>query len=277
MSKENVWIIGDVQGCYCHLKKLLSQNEIAQNSNSQLWFAGDIVNRGSDSLKTIEQIMNLGNRATCVLGNHDINLLAIFAGIKEVSKSDTLADILNSPNINNIIEWLRFKPLAHFEYNCLMVHAGVIAQWDIKKTISLASEVEELLRSPHWKYHIKKLFNNRNTAWSDNLTGEERINTIANALTRIRFCNPDGSMNFTQKKSPEKLKNKQLIPWFNLENRATKNNTIVFGHWSSLGLMIKNHIICLDTGCVWGKYLTAMRLHDRKIIQISCKDLQKNS
>ncbi|WBF65433.1 MAG: symmetrical bis(5'-nucleosyl)-tetraphosphatase [Candidatus Kinetoplastibacterium crithidii] len=273
MKEENTWVIGDVQGCYCHLKKLLSHEEFINNSNTRFWFAGDIVNRGPDSLKTIEYIMSLEEKTVCVLGNHDLTLLGIFAGLKEHSTSDDLNDILHSPNSTNIINWLRHRPLAHFEHNYLMVHAGVLPQWDINKVISLASEIQTLLRSTNWQKSIKKIFGNKVIRWNENLTGGKRIRTIANVLTRIRFCNADGSMNFSQKKSPENQETKQLIPWFNMPDRATENIKIVFGHWSSLGLLIKKNIMCLDSGCVWGRKLTAMRLKDKKIIQTSCADL----
>ncbi|AFZ82903.1 symmetrical bis(5'-nucleosyl)-tetraphosphatase [Candidatus Kinetoplastidibacterium crithidiae] len=273
MNEENTWVIGDVQGCYCHLKKLLSHEEIISNPKARFWFAGDLVNRGPDSLGAIEYIMSLDEKSVCVLGNHDLNLLGVFAGLKEYSKSDHLNDILHSSNSTNIINWLRHRPLAHFEHNYLMVHAGVLPQWDINKVMSLASEIQELLRSANWQKTIKKIFGNKVTQWNEDLTGGKRIRAIVNALTRIRFCNADGSMNFSQKKSPENRETKQLIPWFNMPDRATKNIKIVFGHWSSLGLFIKENIMCLDSGCVWGRNMTAMRLKDKKTIQISCKDL----
>lgn len=268
INKKEIWVIGDVQGCYDQLKTLLSNNIFLYNKNIELWFAGDMINRGPKSLQTIEYLMNLNKKNVCVLGNHDMHLLATFAGIRKLSRSDTLEDILSSPNVLDIINWIRFRPLAHFEKNNLMVHAGVMAQWDIKKTLSLASEVQNLLRDKNWQNNIKKIFGNSSLIWNDELKGNKRLRIITNALTRIRLCTIKGKMVFSIKDPSAIETDKNLVPWFGLPNRKTKDITIIFGHWSALGLFIEKNLICLDTGCVWGGSLTAIRLNDRKVISV---------
>ncbi|AGF49321.1 symmetrical bis(5'-nucleosyl)-tetraphosphatase [Candidatus Kinetoplastidibacterium galati] len=268
INKKEIWAIGDVQGCYDQLRILLSHRIFSDNKNIELWFAGDMINRGPKSLQTIEYLMNSNKKNVCVLGNHDLHLLATFAGLRKASRSDTLEEILNSPNVLDIINWMRFRPLAHFEDNNLMVHAGVMAQWDIKKTLSLASEVQNLLREKNWQDNIKKIFGNTSLIWNDELKGNKRLRTITNALTRIRLCTIKGKMIFSIK-SPNAIEtDKNLVPWFELPNRKTKDITIIFGHWSALGLHIEKNLMCLDTGCVWGGSLTAVRLNDRKIISV---------
>ncbi|UOF93760.1 MAG: symmetrical bis(5'-nucleosyl)-tetraphosphatase [Bordetella sp.] len=266
---NSIWVIGDVHGCYLPLNKILERS-FQIDPNSYFWFTGDLVNRGPDSLKTLHRIIKLENRCIAVLGNHDLYLLAIAAGI-ENEKSETLNSILNAPDFQDLINWLRFRPLAHFEHNHLMVHAGVLANWDISKTLSLASEIENLLRSNNWKNEIKKIYKNKNICFNNQeLHSCKNIRTIVKALTHIRFCKLNGDMDFSEKNFYQgTLKN--LIPWFDIPNRKTDDITILFGHWSSLGLFIRNNIICLDTGCIWGKCLTAMRLHDRELIQVPYK------
>ncbi|AFZ83229.1 bis(5'-nucleosyl)-tetraphosphatase (symmetrical) [Candidatus Kinetoplastibacterium blastocrithidii TCC012E] len=270
--KKEIWAIGDVQGCCDQLQELLSHNIFSDNKNIELWFAGDMINRGPKSLKTIEYIMSSNKRNICVLGNHDLHLLATFAGLRKTSRSDTLEEILNSPNILDIINWLRFRPLAHFDNGNLMVHAGVMAQWDIKKTLSLASEIQDLLRDKNWQNNIKKIFGNTSLVWHDELKNNKRLRTITNALTRIRLCTIKGKMIFSIKDPKLIESDNNIVPWFRLPDRKTKDITIIFGHWSSLGLFIEENLMCLDTGCVWGKSLTAVRLNDRKIISVNCSN-----
>ncbi|AGF48600.1 bis(5'-nucleosyl)-tetraphosphatase (symmetrical) [Candidatus Kinetoplastibacterium oncopeltii TCC290E] len=268
INKKEIWAIGDVQGCYDQLRTLLSHKVFSSGENIELWFAGDMINRGPKSLDTIKYLMSLNERNVCVLGNHDLHLLATFAGFRKSSSSDTLEEILNSADVIDIVNWIRFRPLAHFEQNNLMVHAGVMAQWDIKKTLSLASEVQDLLRDKNWQHNIKKIFGNTSLIWDDELKGNKRFRTITNALTRIRLCRITGNMVFSIKDPDAKEKDTNLVPWFEMPDRKTKDITIIFGHWSALGLFIQKNLICLDTGCVWGRSLTAIRLNDRKIISV---------
>lgn len=270
-----IWAIGDIQGC-CHaLEELLEHPDIKEDPNAQFWFAGDLINRGPQSLRTLRTIMALGDRAVCVLGNHDLHLLAVYAGIRRENKSDTIDEILQAPDAEEIIQWLRHRPLAHYAHKHLMVHAGVIAKWDLKKTLKLADEISETLRSKHWKKRLQKMYGNEPNRWRDSLTGSKRRRVIINAFTRMRMCFPDGSMEFGSKDSPSLNKHDNLLPWFELPNRKTEKTTIIFGHWSTLGLMIRKHLIALDTGCVWGGKLSAIRLSDRKLVQIGCTQNRK--
>jgi bis(5'-nucleosyl)-tetraphosphatase (symmetrical) len=269
----STWMIGDVQGCCTSLEQLLSHPDIQVDPDAKFWFAGDLINRGPQSLHSLRKIKALGDRAVAVLGNHDLHLLGVAAGIRKASKSDTLSDILNAPDARELIDWLRFRPLAHFEHNHLMVHAGVLPKWDVAKTLSLADEVQQMLRGANWKKSLQKIFGNEPTQWKGSYSGGKRLRVIINALTRIRLCTPDGHMEFHAKVSPS-ARPSGLVPWFDLPKRQTQSTTIVFGHWSTLGLLSRPDVICLDTGCVWGGELTAMRLHDRKLVQIQCPQSQ---
>lgn len=274
-TPHDIWFIGDVQGCCQSLHDLLKHPDIAADTERELWFAGDIVNRGPQSLETVRHIMGMRKKAITVLGNHDLNLLAVAAGVRKPGKSDTIADILKAPDADEIITWLRHRPLAHYAHGHLLVHAGVLAKWDVEKTLSLAAEVESALRSPNWKRTLEKMYGDEPVAWSEDLGNNKRLRVIINALTRIRMCNRKGHMEFSYKNSPIEAANTGLIPWFDVPNRATADKTVVFGHWSTLGLMIRPDAICLDTGCVWGGKLTAVRLHDHKLIQVDCRQSQK--
>lgn len=268
---DAIWLIGDIQGCCSSLQGLLDHPEIKNDANARFWFAGDLVNRGPQSLEALRKVKALGRRAISVLGNHDLHLLAAYAGIRKQGKSDTLDDILNAPDVTELVDWLRHRPLAHYEQGHLLVHAGVPAAWTVKKTLKLAAEVQDALRSPSWQAHLGKMFGNEPRVWSDNLTGADRRRYIVNALTRMRMCKKNGALNFSFKGSPAECDD--LTPWFDLPKRAINGDTIVFGHWSTLGLYLTPHAVGLDTGCVWGRKLTAMRLQDRKLVQISCADV----
>lgn len=197
----SIWMIGDVQGCCSPLDRLLSHPELAGDPHSRLWFAGDLVNRGPDSLATLRRIIDLGDRVTAVLGNHDLHLLAAAAGVRKPSKSDTLEDILRAPDAAALIDWLRFRPLAHFEQNHLMVHAGTLAKWDVAKTLALAGEVQDAARAELAKA-LQKMYGNEPATWKEDHTGGKRMRVIINALTRIRLCTPNGHMEFATKVAP---------------------------------------------------------------------------
>lgn len=267
---RNIWAVGDLQGCCNALDELLDQPEIKNDPTCQLWFAGDLINRGPHSLRTLRRIIELGNRAVCVLGNHDLHTLAVAAGIRRENKSDTIDEILHAKDSADLINWLRHQPLAHYEYKHLMVHAGVMAKWDIPTTLRLADEVSDALTSIHWKKNLQKMYGNEPTQWKESLEGAKRLRVIINAFTRIRLCTLKGHMDFASKEAPGI--NKDLIPWFEVPKRKTIDDTIIFGHWSTLGLLLREHLIALDTGCAWGGKLTAIRLSDRKLIQIPCKN-----
>lgn len=268
-----VWAVGDLQGCKPALDELLNHPDITRDPNAQFWFAGDLVNRGPDSLGTLRTVMALGTRAVAVLGNHDLHLLAVVAGVRKPSKSDTLDGILSAPDSLELIDWLRYRPLAHYQYGHMLVHAGVLPAWSIEKTLDLADEVQTALRSPNWQDYLQDMYGNNPVAWSDTLQGADRLRVIVNALTRMRLCNRAGEMDFSRK-SDVQLR-ETLMPWFDVPDRAARDSTIVFGHWSQLGLTLRPDIACLDSGCVWGRALTAMRLHDRKLVQLPCQRQHK--
>lgn len=269
MSIPNIWMIGDIQGCCDSLDALLAHPDIARDPDARFWFAGDLVNRGPQSLLTLRRLMAMDERSVVLLGNHDLHLLAVAAGVRAPGRGDTLLDILNAPDANDIIDWLRTRRLAHFEYDHLMVHAGVLPKWSVKKTLTLAAEVEDTLRGKNWQKALNKMYGNEPVQWKDDHTGGKRLRVIVNALTRLRMCNAKGHMALSIKSSPTQ-RHEGLMPWFEVPGRATRDVTVVFGHWSTLGLVVRPDVVCLDTGCVWGGHLTAIRLHDKKMVQIGC-------
>lgn len=269
---SSIWMIGDVQGCCNSLDELLRQPEIAQDEQARFWFAGDLVNRGPQSLTTLRTIRALENRSVAILGNHDLHLLAVAAGVRRPGKNDTLHEIIEAPDAPELIDWLRRRPMAHFEAGHLMVHAGVLAKWDVNKTLSLAKEVETILRGKNWQKLLQKMYGDQPAHWNEDHTGGKRIRVIVNALTRMRMCSNKGRMMLSIKSGPQHPSNVNLVPWFDVPNRVTRDVTVVFGHWSTLGLLLRSDAICLDTGCVWGGKLTALRLQDRKLVQVDCVD-----
>lgn len=266
-TTQAIWVIGDLQGCAEPLDTLLAQPELAHPDN-QFWFAGDLVNRGPDSLGTLRHIIRLGSRATSILGNHDLHLLAIAAGFRTPGKSDTFQDILNAPDANDLIDWLRHRPLLHRAHKHVMVHAGVLPAWTLDQAEALAREVEAALQGPRWREALEGIYGNKPLRWDESLAGDMRLRVIVNVLTRMRMCTPDGGLNFKHKSAPDHAS--ELRPWFDLPVTTPRDETIVFGHWSTLGLMMRPDVICLDTGCVWGRALTALRLHDHHIVQQAC-------
>jgi len=257
MSK--IYAVGDVQGCAASLKALVKK--LPKKSN--LIFLGDLVNRGPDSLGALRQLKSLqeSGRAECILGNHDLHLLAIDAGIRKTKGLDTVEAILKAPDRRELINWVRNRPMALSNGKVLTVHAGVLPQWDLQQTIECAQEVEKALRSKSYKQFLANMYGNNPNKWSNSLKGYERLRVITNALTRMRFCTPSGQMEFESK---EGLENgpKGYIPWFKAPKRKTANALIYFGHWSTLGLLRRNNVIGLDTGCVWGGKLTALEIAD---------------
>ena len=270
MSMPSIWMIGDIQGCCTSLDELLAHPDIAQDADARFWFAGDIVNRGPQSLTTLRRLMALEERSVAILGNHDLHLLAIAAGVRRAGKNDTVLEVLDAPDANEIIDWLRWRPLAHFEAGHLMVHAGVLAKWDVSKTLQLASEVETSLRGNNWQKMLQKMYGDEPSHWKEDHSGGARFRVIVNALTRMRMCTLKGRMVLAIKSAPTHG-TQGLVPWFDVPDRATRDVTVVFGHWSTLGLVLRSDVICLDTGCVWGGSLTALRLQDRRLVQVSCR------
>ena len=267
------YAIGDLQGCHTQLIALLEKID-AITPNAQLVFVGDIVNRGPKSLATLRQIYALRKRARIVLGNHDLNLLAVACGLRKPHNSDTLDDVLAADDREELLTWLRHQPLAIEDNGYLYVHAGVLPQWSAQQTLALSREVEAVLQGDDWPEFLKKMYGNEPALWDDKLQGADRLRCIVNALTRIRFCTPDGSMNLKAVEGADHAP-EGLLPWFDLPNRKTEDCTVVFGHWSTLGLLVRPNVLGLDTGCVWGGKLTAINLQDRSTIQVDCPQHQK--
>lgn len=259
------YAIGDIQGCYKSLKLLLK--EIAFNpKQDSLWLAGDLVNRGSGSLDVLRYVADLGDRSKQVLGNHDFHLLAAAQGLRKLRPSDTLKPIIQAPDAKQLLTWLSQQPLLHHdqELGYVMVHAGIPPIWKLKKAKALAAEVENQLQSKQQHEFLKNVFGNQPLRWSNDLQGMDRYRSIVNYLTRMRFCKADGSLDFTSKSDVNSAP-KNFAPWFDYPSKVTKKAAIVFGHWAALkGNTGVDKIHALDTGCVWGNQLTAMRLEDGK-------------
>lgn len=265
--------IGDIQGCCNALERLL--DKLAPSTDTPLWFAGDLVNRGPASLAALRHITALGDRAIAVLGNHDLHLLAIAAGVHRPKRGDTLDDILGAPDAADLIEWLRHRPLAHYDGRRLLVHAGVLPQWNVSTALALAREVETRLRGADWKTFLQRLWGNEPHAWHDALHGDDRSRVIVNAMTRMRFCDVHGRMEFDASGSPDTAP-AGFMPWFDVPGRRTADTLVVFGHWAALGLQMRDDVIALDSGCVWGGKLSAVRLDPdpkrRTVVQIDCSE-----
>ncbi|MFZ6732833.1 symmetrical bis(5'-nucleosyl)-tetraphosphatase [Undibacterium sp. Ji42W] len=268
------YFIGDIQGCADQLQSLLNKIELTE-PDAQYLFAGDLVNRGPKSLSSLRLIRDLqiAGRAESVLGNHDLHLLAVANGIRKVHRSDTLDDILQAPDREELLDWLRRRPMAILLHQHLLIHAGIFPQWSAKHTMKLAHEVETQLRSKDWIDLLHHMYGNTPAQWQDDLQGYDRLRCIINALTRMRFCSADGVMDFDSKDGLDSAP-QGFAPWFDL-SRASEKHTVVFGHWSTLGLILRDNLISLDTGCVWGGKLTAVALEDRQIMQIDCPQQQK--
>ncbi len=268
----NTYAIGDLQGCAPQLNLLLERID-ADAPGARLVFVGDIVNRGPASLQTLRTLIALGERALCVLGNHDLHLLAVSQQIRAPGSSDTLDDILNAPDRDDLLDWLRRQPLARIVDDHLIVHAGVLPAWSAAQAIGLSQEVEAMLQGPHWVDFLRTMYGNEPSRWSDDLQGADRLRCIVNAMTRLRFCTPDGHMEFQTKEGPG-APPAGYLPWFEVPGRRTASDTVVFGHWSTLGLVQQDRLLGLDTGCVWGGKLSAVRLAahpaGRKLLQVDC-------
>lgn len=263
------YALGDIQGCQPQLQQLLAMIG-RETPDAGLLFAGDLVNRGPASLEALRQVKALGDRAVSVLGNHDLHLLAVACGIRPMKAGDSIQPILDAPDRDALIDWARHRPMAYaIGKGMLMVHAGVLPQWDMEKTLALAHEVEAVLRGPDWKDFLAEMYGNSPDKWDDALTGSARLRCIVNGLTRLRFCTADGQMEFASKMGTDTAP-EGYMPWFDVPDRKTRHDTVVFGHWSTLGLLLRDNLVALDTGCVWGGKLTAVRLDDRALFQVDC-------
>ena len=266
-----LYAIGDVQGCAAELDALLKKIRF-RPSRDRLWLVGDLVNRGPDSLRVLRRVMGLGRSVTCVLGNHDLHLLATVAGRRELSPADTFHEVLEAPDAQEIIDWLRHRPLLHHDAAArrVLVHAGIPPIWTVAQARAAAREVEGLLRGRQWRFALRAMYGNDPAAWSSKLEPEERRRYTINALTRMRYCDRHGRLDLTHS-GPPGTQPKGLTPWFDVPERRTAGAHVVFGHWAALGLLRRADVMALDTGCVWGNSLTAVRL-DRpaRPVKVGC-------
>ena len=269
------YLIGDVQGCSDALERLLAEIAFSP-SRDRIYVLGDLVNRGPQSLATLRRLRGFGDSAVCLLGNHDLHLLAVAYGGRRLQRSDTLTDILEAPDRNEWIDWLRHRPMACFAHGWLMVHAGVLPQWDVATTLQLANEVEAVLQGLDLGEFLHVMYGNEPLHWSPGLRGATRLRLIINVLTRIRFCATDGTLDLSTKEGAGAAP-PGFFPWFDVPGRKTEGTPVAFGHWSTLGLVNRPDLLALDTGCVWGGQLTAVRIDadQRTVIQVRCEQAQR--
>lgn len=263
------YAIGDLQGCFDPLERLLDACSFSA-SRDRLWFVGDLVNRGPASLETLRFVRALGDRAVVVLGNHDLHLLVAAAGHAKIHRGDTLDDILAAPDRDQLLDWLRSCPLMHVEDEYAMVHAGLLPQWTIEQSMELAHEAETALRKKDPTKFYRHMYGNQPARWDDDLEDWDRLRVIVNAMTRLRICTADGEMEFSHKGELDDIP-AGYMPWFDVPGRRSATHTVVCGHWSALALRVEPQLLALDTGCVWGRELAAVRLEDRKLFRVSCR------
>jgi bis(5'-nucleosyl)-tetraphosphatase (symmetrical) len=272
-----LYLIGDVQGCYAALGRLLEKIEFSA-SRDTLYLLGDMVNRGPASGAVLRRLMGYADSAKCLLGNHDLSLLAVAHGRRAPHRNDTMDNVLLAKDRGELLEWLRWQRMAIRAHGLLMVHGGVLPQWDVTQTLMLAAEVEAALRGPGLVDFLSEMYGNEPAQWDDSLKGPDRLRVIVNALTRLRFCTPEGVMDLHSSgglgDAPP-----GYLPWFDVPGRKTAGATIAFGHWSTLGFMQRPDVISLDTGCVWGGALSALRLGTSgapsELIQVKCEQARR--
>ena len=273
-----VYAIGDLQGCFAPLERLLAKIKFDPRRD-RLWFVGDLVNRGPESLECLRFVRSLGDAAVTVLGNHDLHLICVAEGAERSRHRDTLADILAAPDRDELVDWLRHRPLMHVENGFALVHAAILPAWSVKKARSLAAEVEERLRGPRYRRLLESMYGDEPSRWRESLAGANRMRFVINALTRLRVCDDDGAMVLGYKGEPRARGTSRhnltdvsdaWTPWFDVPGRRSRDHVVVCGHWSALGLRIREDLIALDSGCVWGRSLTAIRLEDRAVFAVRC-------
>jgi bis(5'-nucleosyl)-tetraphosphatase (symmetrical) len=284
-----LYFIGDLQGCHEPLQRLLQRIDFSP-SRDTLYLLGDLVNRGPDSLAVLRTVAQLGDSAQSLLGNHDLHLLTVGYGLRKQHKGDTLDAILQAPDLDGLLDWVRHRHMALHIKGWLLVHAGVLPQWTTAQTLALAEEVEQALRSAQAVEFLRTMYGNSPACWDDSLTGYDRLRVIVNALTRLRFCTPQGVMEFKAKGSADATPLGHL-PWFDVPGRLTTGTPIAFGHWSTVGLdapegkpVMRQNTLALDTGCVWGNCLTAAKLSEApgsapgtfELFSVDCDAMQKH-
>lgn len=254
----SIYAIGDIQGCHDELLRLLDAIGFNENTD-QLWFAGDLVNRGPKSLETLRFVKSLGDAAVTVLGNHDLHLLAAACSPEEAGKHNSLAPVLSAPDRDELLDWLRHRPLFHYNADFCLLHAGLPPQWDFNKTRKMALFAERALRSHDYRRLLMHMYGNKPDIWSPTLTGMNKLRFIINCFTRVRYCDAYGRLDFVHS-GPLGSQPEKLTPWFQVPKRKSANMRIIFGHWSSLGYYEGNNCYAIDTGCLWGGQLTALKL-----------------
>ena len=255
-----VYAIGDIQGCYDSLMTLLDHIGFDEHQDT-LWFAGDLVNRGSKNLETLRFIKSLGEQAVSVLGNHDLHLLALAAHCRSPKPTDTFQDIIDANDGKELLDWLRHRPMVHHDpvLGYTLIHAGLPPQWDLTLTLSCGRELEAVLAGPDYKLFFERMYGDEPAIWSDSLKDDDRLRFIVNCLTRMRYCDANGRMNLDET-GPPGSQPEPYLPWFQVPGRASTDMKIICGHWSSLSYYNNGNVYALDTGCVWGKSLTALKL-----------------
>lgn len=279
----SLYCIGDLQGCNAPFQRLLEKIDFSP-SRDTLYLLGDLVNRGPDSLGVLRSLTALGDAAQCLLGNHDLHLLALWQGVRKSGRHDTVQNVLQAPDSQALLDWLRHRAMALHGHGWLMVHAGVLPQWTVAQTLVLAAEVEQALRGPDLKGFLSAMYGNTPCRWHDGLEGADRLRVIVNALTRLRFCTHEGVMEFTSSEGASGAPF-GYMPWFEVPGRATQGTPMAFGHWSTLAADartttgLRHNALPLDTGCVWGGCLTAARLGpvagEFELIQVKCEQAQQ--
>lgn len=270
-----IYAIGDVQGCFEDLQALLAEIHFSADKD-QLWFTGDLVNRGPDSLKVLRFVRSLGAAALSVLGNHDLHLLARAEGAVPAHRSDTLDEVLSAPDCDELMDWLRERPLMHHDpqLGLSLIHAGLPPQWDLALAQQCAAEVEAILRSDKYPDYFAHMYGNEPDCWDESHTGWDRLRFITNCFSRLRYCDDNGRLYLKAKGVPG-TQPPGSLPWFEVSQRKSRDMHIIFGHWSALGLYRDQGVTALDTGCLWGGTLTALRLDDNAVYSYACQPHQE--
>ncbi|NEV62051.1 symmetrical bis(5'-nucleosyl)-tetraphosphatase [Thiorhodococcus minor] len=266
------YAIGDIQGCHTELRRLLDQLAF-DPKRDRLWLVGDLVNRGPHSLEVLRLVRDLGDAATVVLGNHDLHLLAVAAGNNKHAKKSTLEAVLEAPDRDELLDWLRHRPVLHHDDTLAltMIHAGLPPQWDLAQARECARELESALRGADYRAFLQEMYGNQPSLWSPHLRGVERLRFITNCLTRLRYCEQDGSLALKEKGQLGSQRPGRL-PWFQMPGRLSRDDRIIFGHWSTLGFWAGENVWAIDSGCLWGGALTALRLDETPLraVQLDC-------
>jgi bis(5'-nucleosyl)-tetraphosphatase (symmetrical) len=260
------YAIGDIQGCHAEFCQLLDLVGFSTASD-RLWLAGDLVNRGPDSLKVLREVIALGDSAVTVLGNHDFHLLTVDAGHHKQHGDDTLHEILEAPDRDRLVDWVKHLPLVVVEDDMVLVHAGLPPSWTPEEALAHSREVQAKLAGDDCHRFLGVLYGDEPRRWSDDLRGDDRLRAIVNACCRIRFCAPDGTMEFREKRGPGHAP-PGFRPWFEVETRRSSGSLLVCGHWSTLEMQLAPNVLMIDSGCLWGGTLTAVRLPDRRVYQV---------